>query len=690
MNKNTSTRNPYHHNGSSSRLFFGRQGFFAWLLDQTTAPDLASDQPIILHGPAKIGKTAVLKQLEAGALNPPFLGIYIDLAKIALDSLSALYWEIANAGLTTLARQNIELDTLNRTDFIADPARALQQQFLLPTEKLLQEKRPYSQISQRRLLFLFDNTHLLLEQSETEALPENTLSQLHQHLTAETTAHTIFALSDDENGRLLKHPAVQHGLLYELPPLDEDETIALVRQPVPFTVVQDVAHYVYQITQGHPQKTHQICHALYEHQQAYNLNQITVADVATVHKFGTPNGILRPTYDLQGSQSVRQSFRLARLADVWQSRSFLFLVVAVILLGASILVFSLAGDSPLSQQVAGLLGRTTPTPTAVPDTPTVVAEAAVLAEPTATNTPIPTETPTPPPTETPSPTPTETATPTPTATATPDRYPATLIREQDSMEMVLIPAGSFVMGAAEGDFSAGPDEKPAHEVTLPQFYIDRYEVTVEQYAAFLNRIGAYERACDGVDCAWPQELAGYTSYLSRQDIGDGSVQFFAATGFANFPINHVSWYGAQTYCESVGARLPTEAEWEYAARGTDGRIYPWGNITPDPTGDLAIFQSETYENMKPVDALPNGASPFGIYAMAGSLWEWTADWYAENYYAESETNDPAGPETGFARVIRGGAWPYNNQADRIRATNRNSLSPDFISSAVGFRCVRVP
>lgn len=688
MNKTTTTGNPYHQNGYSSRLFFGRQTLFAWLLDQT-APDLAADQPIILHGPAKIGKTAVLKQLEAGALNPPFLGIYIDFAQTALDSLSALYWEIANAGLNTLARHNLELDTLNHTDFIADPAKALQQQFLLPTEKLLQERRPFNQTSQRRLLFLFDNTHLLLEQSETEALPDNTLVTLHQHLTADTSAHILFALREWENGRLLEHPALQNGLFYELPPLNETETVALVRQPVTFTLVQDVAQYIYQVTQGHPQKIHQLCHALYEHQQQYDLAQITVADVAAVHKFTNQNGSRAlPTYDLQGSQSVKQAFRLARQADFWRSRSFLFLLLAVVLLGASILLFTLAGNSPVSQQVAGLLGIETATPTAVPDTPAPPVEAAVLPEPTATATLPPTETPLPTATETPSPTPTETATP--TATATPERYPDTIIRQQDGMEMVLIPAGTFLMGAGDNDFIAAPDERPQHEVTLPQFYLDRYEVTVEQYAAFLNRLGAYERACDGVDCAWPQELAGYTSYLSQQDIGDGSVQFFATTGFANYPINHVSWFGAQMYCQSVGARLPTEAEWEYAARGTDGRIFPWGDLAPEPTGDLAVFQSDSYEDMKPVNALPNGASPFGIYGMAGSMWEWTSDWYNENYYAESSSIDPAGPETGFARVIRGGAWPFNNQVDRIRSTNRSSLTPDFISSAVGFRCARAP
>ncbi|MCA9920921.1 MAG: SUMF1/EgtB/PvdO family nonheme iron enzyme, partial [Anaerolineales bacterium] len=180
----------------------------------------------------------------------------------------------------------------------------------------------------------------------------------------------------------------------------------------------------------------------------------------------------------------------------------------------------------------------------------------------------------------------------------------------------------------------------------------------------------------------------YTNYLIEQDLGDGTVQYIPTTGFSNYPANHISWYGAQTYCQSVGARLPTEAEWEYAARGVDGRIYPWGNSAPDET--KAVFQSDSFDNMKPVDALPDGVSPFGLYNMAGSLWEWTADWYNEFYYSEAPNDNPQGPETGFARVVRGGAWPYNNQAERIRTTNRLSLAPDFISSTVGFRCARNP
>lgn len=254
--------------------------------------------------------------------------------------------------------------------------------------------------------------------------------------------------------------------------------------------------------------------------------------------------------------------------------------------------------------------------------------------------------------------------------------------------MILIPTGTFLMGSADDDLMAASDERPQHEVMLDRFYLDKYEVSVAQYAAFLNRLGGYEGTCDRSNCALPKEIAGYTSYLSEQDLGDGTIQYVPVTGYASYPANHVSWYGAAAYCRWADARLPTEAEWEYAARGDDGRLYPWGNSAPRPS--QAVFQSDSFDNLKPVDALPDGASPFGVFGMAGSLWEWTADWYDESYYSVSPVKNPTGPETGFSRVMRGGAWPNNNQADRIRAANRNSLSPDFISATVGFRCARTP
>jgi formylglycine-generating enzyme required for sulfatase activity len=249
--------------------------------------------------------------------------------------------------------------------------------------------------------------------------------------------------------------------------------------------------------------------------------------------------------------------------------------------------------------------------------------------------------------------------------------------------MLVIPGGTFTMGALESDPSAGFDEVPEHEVIVDTFYLDKFEITVAQYAAFLNTLGTFEGACQEIDCAWPRGLIGYTSYLIQVDEDDVRT-YEAMEEFENYPINHVSWYGADTYCRAVGARLPTEAEWEYAARGSDGRVYPWGYEPPDET--RAVYFSTSYTDLKPVDALPDGASPFGIYGMAGSMWEWVSDWYDPNYYTNSPVDNPSGPEDGEVKVVRGGAWPNNNQEDRIRSANRNWREIAFFSPDLGFRC----
>jgi formylglycine-generating enzyme required for sulfatase activity len=251
------------------------------------------------------------------------------------------------------------------------------------------------------------------------------------------------------------------------------------------------------------------------------------------------------------------------------------------------------------------------------------------------------------------------------------------------MPMLIIPGGSFIMGGSESDPAAGFDELPAHEVTIDTFYMDKFEVTVAQYAVFLNMLGTYESACQDVDCAWPRGRIGYTSYLLEVEEGEG-FRYEAMAGFENYPINHVSWYGADAYCRAMGARLPTEAEWEYAARGTDGRVYPWGNEPPDQ--NRAVYFSSSYSDLKPVDALPDGASPFGIFGLAGSMWEWVSDWYDPNYYGISPADNPQGPEDGEGKAARGGAWPNNNQDDRIRSANRNWREIAFFSPDLGFRC----
>jgi formylglycine-generating enzyme required for sulfatase activity len=197
--------------------------------------------------------------------------------------------------------------------------------------------------------------------------------------------------------------------------------------------------------------------------------------------------------------------------------------------------------------------------------------------------------------------------------------------------MVFVPAGEFTMGSSDADKDAYGDEKPQHTVYLDAFWMDKYEVTNAQY----------KKCVDAGKCSRPSESKSYTR-----------SSYYGNASFDNYPVIYVSWNDAKTYCEWAGKRLPTEAEWEKAARGADGRIYPWGN-----TFDISKVNAERkVGDTTEVGAYPAGASPYGALDMAGNVWEWVADWYSANYYASSPRNNPTGPSSGQYRVVRGGAW----------------------------------
>lgn len=224
----------------------------------------------------------------------------------------------------------------------------------------------------------------------------------------------------------------------------------------------------------------------------------------------------------------------------------------------------------------------------------------------------------------------------------------------DGAAMALVPDGAFIMGSSNGQ----EDEQPSHVVEVSAFYMDRYEVTVAQYARFLKAVNA-ERPM-----AWGEATSG------QHD---------------NKPVVGVDWFDAKEYCEWAGKRLPTEAEWEKAARGTDERPYPWG--TDLPTRAHANFhQSEWrgYRTVMNVGQTERGYSPFGVYDLAGNVWEWTADRYEAQYYANSPVRNPPGPSLGPLRVLRGGGW--NSQAEQLRASNRGGYPPAAHRSDFGFRC----
>ncbi len=252
--------------------------------------------------------------------------------------------------------------------------------------------------------------------------------------------------------------------------------------------------------------------------------------------------------------------------------------------------------------------------------------------------------------------------------------------------MVLIPAGTFIMGSPAK--SPYPDnEKPSHRVYLDDFYIDKYEVTNEEFALFLNSVKPDEserkkwivlrsdlKTEERKDW-WPAEIV----------YEDGVYK--PVRGFERHPVNSVSWYAADAYCRWLGKRLPTEAEWEKAARGgLDGMLYPWGNAYPT-TG--IVYNRIWKDNALPVPTgqvgnyAPNG---YGLWDMAGNVAEWVSDWYDPEYYIKSPKRNPQGPETGTYKVIRGGSWAGN--ANSIRVGARMFDMPESMPSGVGFRCVK--
>jgi len=223
--------------------------------------------------------------------------------------------------------------------------------------------------------------------------------------------------------------------------------------------------------------------------------------------------------------------------------------------------------------------------------------------------------------------------------------------------LALVPAGEFTMGSTMAD-----DEKPVHRVYLDAFYMDKYHVTVGQYAKYL----------EATDKEAPPEwdIMNQPHHQKR-------------------PVVNVSWYDAVTYCKWAGKRLPTEAEWEKAARGTDGRLYPWGNEAP--TRLHANFGKKKWANhmaLVPVGMFELGKSPYGIYDMAGNAWEWVNDWYDHDYYKKSPAKNPQGPKTGKSKVVRGGNWLYVQEF--LRSSFRYNAEPSGRQFGYGFRCAKTP
>ncbi|MGD0611255.1 MAG: SUMF1/EgtB/PvdO family nonheme iron enzyme [Anaerolineales bacterium] len=262
----------------------------------------------------------------------------------------------------------------------------------------------------------------------------------------------------------------------------------------------------------------------------------------------------------------------------------------------------------------------------------------------------------------------------PTEPVTPPR-----IREKDGMMMIFVPAGPFTMGItaeqALADCQKFPkdcyqnsfnNEQPPHRVNLDGYWIDSTEVTNSMYARCV-RAGA---------CQPPFDNSSSTR-----------TSYYGNSRYSDYPVVYVDWAKARDYCRWAGASLPTEAEWEKAERGTDGRTYPWGNSPP--TCQLLNFQpvsGSCVGDTSAVGSYPSGASPYGVLDMVGNVWEWLADWYSETYYASSPSNNPTGPTSGMYHVLRGGSWAGGEGL--VRASNRDWENPMLSANFIGFRCSR--
>ena len=266
-------------------------------------------------------------------------------------------------------------------------------------------------------------------------------------------------------------------------------------------------------------------------------------------------------------------------------------------------------------------------------------------------------------------------------------YGATLAQAQS--DMLRIPAGHVAMGSESGIAAEGP----IHDVYVSEFLIDRFEVTNTAFATFAADTG---RTTDAQRNGWGWHWIKHWFRVDHADWRHPQGPDSTISDLGAHPVVQVSWHDARAYCTWHGKRLPSEAEWERAARGSGPRIYAWGNSSPrDGERYRASYGSEQccsadagdgYRYTSPVGSFAAGRSPFGVEDMTGNVWEWVEDTYDPAYYQSSPARDPINNSTAGQKVIRGGGW--GNNPDGLRATLRHANAPEYALSMVGFRCAR--
>ncbi|MCA9949359.1 MAG: formylglycine-generating enzyme family protein, partial [Anaerolineales bacterium] len=555
---------------NNGRFFCGREALFS-----AVQMDLRANQerPLVLFGDVGFGKTAVLEQIAAGRLGEAYLPLFIDLAHIINGSLSRFWWDLAQIGLTALHQHAIQLPPLSQEPFIATPFAAFSTHFMQP---LLEQSNG------RIPLFLFDNADELCTQlvgfAKRKAKTNlDLIDQLSLFFHDPQIGSLVVLENSPESLPPVLFPLFDDANSYVVTPFDSELSGVLLAANTDWHVPGDVGVYVHDLTAGQPAALQQLRRDLAVQSAAAQRRQLTVADVVAVYREQAKSDFATAVtpFTLAAPQSSQVGFGNGRF---W--RWFIVLLLIFLVPLSLSFLFMRSSKSELSAATMPVVVENKK-PTAVVSAteipsspePTIELSGAIMEAETAV-----------------------VQTPVLQLTTTPfaddkltnvDVSARVITREIDAMPMLYIPSGTFLMGSVEGDFIAVTDEIPQQKVSLKSFYMDKYEVSAAQYASFLNHLETYINACGGQDCFLPRSRAGSTNYIQEEDLGAGNLQYIPLTGYANFPINFVNWFGAKAYCEYVGGRLPTEAEWEYAARGTDGRLYPWGNDPPGP--GLALF-----------------------------------------------------------------------------------------------------
>lgn len=659
LEKSKGMQNPYLN--PDDPLFYGRGHFFAWITQRLVRPAIPK-LPIVLYGPPQIGKSALIREIKRGRLGRNVLPILIDWAEdrwqSGLENEEQIWSAVALEIKRQLSNQGIlttSTGDLTKTITAASYAYAGFRDQVLP--EYLQ------QIDQQSVFILFDNVDEVVTRPEFHTFLTHCRTLIEQH----QSLFLMVSLTDHPD-RYGKGGIV--GESYSLGEMEREAATKMLREPVPYYLSEEMIDFALQATHHQPLALQQLAFHLFERWQRGQIGQPLMADLVKV---------VRGIQEFQANgRSPHVKIPLKPSGSALRSRRGITVgaVIALLIIVGLVGVFWQNRWFSFGQDQANAIENSVVDQAAAPDK---IAAAPPSLTPSPTPTTLPTTTPLPEPTSINTPPPNPTAvvivtTPQPTPT------PENTVRAADGMPMMFIPAGQYLRGSAEDDPFSESDERPQREVLIAPFFLDQFEVSMIQYASFLNEKGDHLSGCSEVECVRvaPEVQGTYLLVTSSEE-----EPYTVIEGFENVPVNHVSWFGAREYCEWVGGRLPTEAEWEYAARGTDGRFYPWGIGEPDRT--RAIFGTE-YSRLLAVDSLPAGVSPFNVFGMAGSVWEWVNDWYDPEYYEWGTVDNPQGPSAGVERVTRGGSWAQNNDESRIRSNNRNFYPPAAIRADIGFRC----